>query len=61
MMAVITNNWTFRKTERGLNRFHLSRWSYLVMQGKEGNMITLITAYHVCSQTPSLSGQQFCK
>jgi len=65
--TVITNNWTSRILEKGMDPFGLGRWSYFILRGESGIKVLLITAYRVCVQSPMLSGpktstsQQFRK
>lgn len=49
--TIITNNWTSRIVEKGMDPFGLGRWSYTILRGKSGVKILIITAYQVCLQT----------
>ena len=55
-LTSITGNWTSRVIERGVDPFHLGRWSYIVLRGKNGIKILLVTAYRVCTQTVASIG-----
>jgi hypothetical protein len=49
-MSVITNNWTSRILEKGVNPFGSGRWSYFVLRGKGDIKVMIISAYRVSQQ-----------
>jgi hypothetical protein len=63
---LITNNWTSRIIERGVDPFGLGRWSYITLIGKGNIKVMIITAYRVSQEYLSSIGhktsamQQFC-
>lgn len=57
-MTLLTNNWTSRIIERGVDPFGLGRWTYMTLRGKNGIKILIVTAYRVCPQSISSIGPQ---
>jgi len=54
---ILTSNWTSRVIDKGIDPFGLGRWSFFTMRGARNKLITLITAYRVCSQSIHSAGQ----
>jgi hypothetical protein len=49
-MTIITNNWTPRISDKGVDPFGLGRWSYYVLRRKGGLKVMIILAYRVSQQ-----------
>lgn len=55
--TIVTNNRISRVIDRGEDPFHLGRWSYVTLTGKQNKIITLIMAFRVCkSNVGSVGG-----
>jgi len=55
-VTIAYNHWTSRVIEDGVDPYGLGRWSYLVLRGKGGIKLLLVTAYRVCKQTIQSAG-----
>jgi hypothetical protein len=55
-LTLVNSNWTSRVIEKGSDPYGMGRWSYVLMRGKDGKRILIVTAYRVCVQTVSSSG-----
>jgi hypothetical protein len=47
--TIITDRWTSRVVQSGMDPFGLGRWSYVILRGKSETTICIITAYRVCN------------
>ena len=56
-MTALSGTWTTRIIDRGQDS-GLGRWSFVTLQGRHANKITLITAYRVCNQTIDHTGDK---
>jgi hypothetical protein len=50
-LTLACNHWTSRVIEHGIDPYGLGRWSFLVLRGKGGIKILIVTAYRACQQT----------
>jgi len=66
-VTIAVNHWTSRVIDSGEDPYGLGRWSYLVLRGKGGIKVLIVTAYRVCKQAVQSAGyktstaQQFRK
>jgi hypothetical protein len=47
--SIITDRWTSRIVQYGMDPFGLGRWSYVILRWKSETNICIITAYRVCN------------
>jgi hypothetical protein len=53
-MSIITDNFSSRKKSGGSDPW--GRWSYFKLHGRQGTIITMITAYQPCEGRPKVDG-----
>ncbi len=55
-VTIAVNHWTSRVIDSGEDPYGLGRWSYLVLRGKGGIKVLIVTAYRVCKQAVQSAG-----
>jgi hypothetical protein len=55
-LTMVTGHLTSRVIKKGTDPYGLGQWSYITLSGKDGDTITCITAYRVCTQSVLSAG-----
>jgi hypothetical protein len=54
--TLVTGNWVSRIITKGTDPYGLGRWSYVVLLGRGGQTLLVVSAYRVCKQAIQSAG-----